>query len=348
MRSQTRSSLLGSFRPQLVHLTHNLTAAVFPLMKVFPAAFCLERAEKEHLISHDSVIVETSSGTMALGLALACNWSGYRLIVVSDTACDDALKRRIQDLGAEVQIVPRPAAVGGFQRARLNLVAEICARSEKYWWVNQYDNVANAASYSVCAAQFTGELGRIDCLVGSVGSGGSVCGSSSHLRLLFPDLHVIGVDTFGSVLFGQPDGPRQLRGLGNSLLPKNLDHTCFDDVHWVSVEEAYTMTRILHRTTGLYRGGTSGACWMVARHWAEQNPGKRVLCLFPDDGHRYSNSIYNDDEMHANGHWLANLPGHPREVSTPECAGPRWSFMRWRRRQLSEVVGEPCLLTATA
>jgi S-sulfo-L-cysteine synthase (3-phospho-L-serine-dependent) len=347
MRDDTRSALLHSFRPQLLPLTHNLTAAVFPLMKIFPAAFCISHAEQEGLISQDSVIVETSSGTMALGLALICNWSGYRLIIVTDHACDDALRRRMQDLGAQIEIVSSPASTGGFQRARLDRVRDICRCGNNYWWVNQYDNLANAAAYGTLAAQLVGEVGRVDCLIGCVGSGGSMCGTSSYLRVLFPDLYVVGVDTFGSVLFGQPDSPRQLRGLGNSLLPENLDHTCFNEVHWVSVEEAYTATRILHQTTGLFRGGTSGACWMVARHWAEQNPEKRVICLFADDGQRYVNTVYNDEAMHANKYWLPELPNKPREVTDPTEAGPTWSCMQWARRNYLSVVSRPCLITAT-
>jgi cysteine synthase len=338
MRDDTRSALLNSFRPDLVPLEQNLIAAVFPLMKILPAAFCLHRAEQEGLISKESVIVETSSGTMALGLAMICNWIGYKLIIVTDTVCDETLKRRLQDLGARVEIVSKPAPQGGFQRARLDLVEEICRQGDNYWWVNQYDNLVNAAAYSTFAGQLAGELGNVDCVIGCVGSGGSMCGTSSYLRALFPDLYVVGVDTFGSVLFGQPDRPRKLRGLGNSLLPNNLDHTCFDEVHWVSVEEAYTATRILHQTTGLFRGGTSGACWMVARHWAEQNPRKRAVCLFADDGQRYVNTIYNDEEMQANGYWLANLPARPQEVTYPAEARSSWSCLQWARRSYAEVV----------
>jgi len=348
MRDDTRSALLHSFRPQLIPLDYNLVAAVFPLMKIFPAAYCINRAEQEGLISKDSIIVETSSGSMALGLAMVCNWSGYRLHIVTDTVCDDVLKRRLEDLSAHVEIVSKPAPEGGFQLARLDRVKELCQRGDNWWWVNQYDNLANATSYSTIATQLAGELGRVDCVIGCVGTGGSMCGVSSYLRKLFPHLYVVGIDTFGSVLFGQPDRPRKLRGLGNSLLPRNLDHTCFDEVHWVSVEEAYTATRILHQTTSLFRGGTSGACWMVARYWAKRNPGKRAVCLFADDGQRYVDLIYNDQEMRANGCWLPTLPEKPSEVANPAEAGPTWSYIKWTRRNYSEVVSQPYLITAVS
>src|SRR5262249_35590948 len=147
-------------------------------------------------------------------------WSGHKLAIVSDAACDPLVSMRLRDLGAEVTIVPAPAAVGGYQRARLDKVDEICRNVRNSWWVNQYDNIDNAQSYSSFAAELVETLGQTDCIVGTVGSGGSVCGTANYLRMLFPHLYVVGVDTLGSVLFGQPDKPRTLRGLGNSLLPR--------------------------------------------------------------------------------------------------------------------------------
>jgi cysteine synthase A len=155
--------------------------------------------------------------------------------------------------------------------------------------------------------------------------------------MLFPGLIVVGVDTFGSVLFGQPDAPRTLRGLGNSLLPRNLVHSAFDDIHWVSAAEAYTATRELHRETALFRGGTSGAAWVVARYYAQCHPGSRVVCLFPDDGYRYTDSIYNDRYMDENSLWTI-LPQRPRTVEFPEDARSCWSCMNWHRRNYEEVV----------
>jgi S-sulfo-L-cysteine synthase (3-phospho-L-serine-dependent) len=331
---QTRASLLDAHRPSLVGLEENLIAASFPLMKIYPACACLERAVSAGLVNPNSLVIESSSGTMALGLAMACRWHGYNLTIVSDSACDPMLQMRLGELGATVEIVAKPSEVGGYQRARLDRVDEIRRAFRETWWVNQYDNTANAEGYSSFAEQLIESVGRIGCLIGTVGSGGSVCGTSSYLRMLFPDLIVVGVDTFGSVLFGQLDGPRVLRGLGNSLLPKNLDHTAFDEVHWVSAAEAYTATRLLHSRTGLLRGGTSGACWLVARYWAARHPNCRIVCLLPDDGYRYLHTIYNDAYMGEHGLWLGELPDSPREVGNPLLAGPSWSWMNWNRQPL--------------
>lgn len=338
MINQTYKTVINSYRPRLIALEDNLTAAVFPFMKIFPAEFCVRQAREEGRIQPRSMIVETSSGNMALGLALVCNLSGYKLTIVSDYACDGFFRRRLEDLGARVEIVSGPSLKGGYQRARLDRLAEICAETPDHCWINQYDNPGNPGAYSFFAAQLIESLGQVDCLVATVGSGGSACGTTAFLRELFPEMRTIGVDTFGSVLFGQPDQVRKLRGLGNSVLPKNLDHTLFDEVHWVTAAEAYTATRLLHQRTTLFCGGTSGAAWLVARHWAKQNPKARVVCICPDDGSRYVDTIYNDEHLWKENLWLPELPDAPREVANPLDAGPPWSRMEWGRRAYSEVV----------
>jgi cysteine synthase len=331
-------AILNIYRPRLVPLEANLTAAVFPFMKIFPADFCLRRAQEELGMAPQSMVIETSSGNMALGLAIVCRLYGFRLIVVSDYACDSSLRRRLEDLGARVEIVPAPLAVGGYQQARLNKIEEIRAENPDYWWLNQYANPANPGSYGSFAAQLVESVGHIDCVVGTVGSGGSVCGTSSFLRELFPEMTTVGVDTFGSVLFGQPERTRTLRGVGNSILPGNLEHTTFDEIHWVGAAEAYKATRMLHRQTTLFCGGTSRAAWLVARHWAKTHPRAKVVCIFPDDGYRYLDTIYNDEYLKREGLLLPDLPKSPTVVDHPLDAGPAWSCIQWGRRSYHEVI----------
>jgi S-sulfo-L-cysteine synthase (3-phospho-L-serine-dependent) len=338
MNNECCSALLESYQARLIPLNDGLTAAAFPLMKIFPASFCVKQAREEGLVNNDSLVVETSSGTMALGLAIVCRWHAHKLTIVTDYACDDRLRRRLEYLGARVEIVPGPAATGGYQRARLDRLNAIRNENENHWWLNQYDNPGNPGAYGSFAAHLVETLGQIDCVVGTVGSGGSLCGTGSYLRMLYPDLKLIAVDTFGSVLFGHPDQPRKLRGLGNSIHPRNLDHTVIDEVHWVTAAEAYAATRELYAKTTLFCGGTSGACWLVARHWAARYPHRRVVAIFPDDGYRYLDSVYDDQYLLDNQLWIPELPTEPREVSDPREAEGNWSFMHWDRRAYDQVV----------
>ena len=324
--------------PRIIRLGGNLYGAAFTLMKLLPARFILDRAEDAGLLRPGSTVIETTSGTFGLALAMLCALRGYRLILVSDPAIDEPLKRRLEDLGTRVEIVREPAAVGGFQRARLDRLAELQAEHPGHFCPNQYGNPHNPGAYSSVAELLAEAIGHIDCLVGSVGSGGSVCGTSEYLRLLFPRLKVVGVDTNGSVLFGQPDRPRLLRGLGNSLMPQNLNHAAFDEVHWVGAAEAFHATRVLHRRHALYMGGTSGAAYLVARWWAEQNPDANVVVLLPDEGHRYQNTIYDGAWLRDNGLGLSGLPEGPVTVDSPLGAERNWSSLPWGRRTFSEVM----------
>jgi len=337
MTSDRLSSLIGAFQPDVLPLD-GVTAVVFPLMKIIPAEFCVREAIRDGRLSHGGFVIESSSGTMALGLAQVCRWLELPLVIVTDYACDDALCRRMADLGVRVERVTAPAATGGYQRARLDRLEEIRQTEPGAWWLNQYDNPHNAGAYSDVAAQIIEAVGRVDCLVGAVGSGGSMCGTASYLRALFPEMAVVGVDTFNSVLFGQPDGTRRLRGLGNSLLPRNLDHRLFDEVHWVTAAEAYAATRLLHRTTALFRGGTSGATWLAARDYARRHPEATVVCLFADDGTRYAEEIYNDARLVEHGLWLDRLPAEPIVVTSPPQAPTSWTRMNWNRRSHDAVL----------
>jgi cysteine synthase A len=325
--------------PNIIQLQKNLFAAAFFLMKLIPARFILDRAEAEGVLRRGSTIIETTSGTFGLALAILSALRGYRLILVSDPAIDEPLKRRLEDIGTRVEIMQKPAEVGGFQRARLDRMAELQAEYPDHFWPSQYNNPHNPGGYSQLAELLVEAVGKIDCLVGTVGSGGSVCGTSSYLRLMFPHLHVIGVDTHGSVLFGQPDAKRMLRGLGNSLMPKNLDHTLFNEIHWVSAAEAFCETRALHRRKALFMGGTSGAAYMAARWWAERHPDANVVVLLPDEGYRYQSTVYDDNWLHANGLLLSQSSPEPRLVSHPSEAADRWSRIEWNRRSYERVMG---------
>jgi threonine synthase len=162
---------------------------------------------------------------------------------------------------------------------------------------------------------------------------------SRFLRLLFPHLHVIGVDTHGSVLFGLPDeGNRLLRGLGNSMMPKNLDHRVFDEVHWVSGQEGFLATRQLHRSHAIFAGPTSGAAFQVARWWNQQNPGATVVALFPDEGYRYQDSVYNDEWLAARGLQLESIPSDPRVCSHPDEVSGSWTQIPWNLRTYEQVI----------
>ena len=333
--------------PRLVRLGPNLFGAAFTLMKLLPARYILDRARAAGRLAPGTVVIETTSGTFGLALAMECSLRGHPLVLVSDPAVDPALRRRLRDLGAQVVIVEQAAPVGGLQQARLDRVEELRNRHPRHFLPSQYANPDNPGAYRALAEALTATIGPIDCLVGPVGSGGSMCGTTSFLRRAGQEVVAVAVDTPGSVLFGHHDRPRLVRGLGNSLMPPNLDHRVFDEVHWVSPREAFAATRALHRHHALFMGPTSGAGWLVARWWARTNPDATVVALLPDEGHRYCDTVYDDDWLRRQGllvrgrgaRGMRRLPARPVEVTHPGDAGPEWSWLRWGRRRYDQVPG---------
>lgn len=325
--------------PNLVRLSDNLIAASFSLMKIIPAKFMLDKAASEGRLEPGGKIIETSSGTFGLALAMLCALKNYHLTLVSDPAIDRALGLRIKDLGARLEIVEIPAEKGGLQQARMDRMQQLQQDDPEQFWPSQYHNPQNSGAYAAFVELLAESLGKIDCLIGTVGSGGSMAGSGRYLRSIFPDIHLIAVDTMNSVLFGQPDGKRLLRGCGNSLMPQNLDHTLFNEVHWVTAAEAFCATRILHRRHALYMGGTSGAAFLVADWWARENPGKTAVVIFPDEGHRYATSIYDDDALKKMNAWVDDVPDLPHQAEAPSSSLSQWSYLHWDRKPLLEWVG---------
>ncbi|ALA18516.1 MULTISPECIES: PLP-dependent cysteine synthase family protein [unclassified Chelatococcus] len=336
MSARWRHSYLDGYAtPRLAKLAPNLVAACFPLMKLLPARFMLNRAEARGELMPGGHIVETTSGTFGLALALLAAVRGYRLSLVSaDTLLDASLQRRLAALGARIEIVP-DADKTGAQRARLARLEAIRSGHPEAWWPQQYDNPDNPRAYARLAELLVRTLGAVDCLVGPVGSGGSICGTSAFLREVFPAMRTVAVDTHRSVLFGHAAGSRLLRGLGNSLVPQNVDHSAFDEVHWVGGLQAFAATRRLHREHGFFAGPTSGAAILVASWHARRHPDQLTVVILPDEGHRYQDTVHNDD-------WLSALPGWP----AAEAAGPlelqhlaplgeaTWTCIAWQRRSL--------------
>jgi cysteine synthase len=337
-----RSIVEAQMMPRLIQLSPNLYGAAFTLMKMLPASYILQRAHERGELGEDTVIVETTSGTFGLALAMLAALMKRELVLVSDPVIDASLHRRLTGLGATVEICQEPAAVGGFQEARLRKLAEIRAELPRTFCPQQYSNPDNPRSYGVVADQLLHSLGPVDCVVGPVGSGGSMCGTVCGLRQRTPETIAIGVDSHRSVLFGQPDGPRALRGVGNSLWPANLDHTVFDEVHWCSAAQAYAQTRDLHSRHALFQGPTSGAAYLVARWWAERNPGRLCLVMLPDEGHRYQETVYNGAWLAENGFLLVEFDlgtAEPVTIEAPDQAGDRWTRFAWGRRRYDDVPG---------
>jgi cysteine synthase len=320
--------------PKLIRLERNLHILSFHVMKLLPAIYTLRKALKEQLINPDTLIVETSSGSFAYGIAMACTELKLSFKIVSDPKMDSLIKKQLNHPNGEIQIAHKPLEKGGLQQARLNLLYDIMEKNPDHYWPRQYDNASNVEAYFELGEHLAATLGEDLILVGPVGSGGSTCGLISGVRRKSDHSTLVGVDTFNSVLFGQKDGPRTLWGFGNSILPKNLIHEHFDEVHWVTADEAYQATHLLHQKFGIFSGPSTGAAFSPAQWLSEKYPNKNVVLISPDMGYRYIDTVYDQDWLQLNGFCRAPSAVSPIKVEHPLEAQQQaqWSYIKWGRR----------------
>ncbi|MFG3134374.1 PLP-dependent cysteine synthase family protein [Streptomyces tendae] len=275
-------------------------------------------------------IVESTSGTLGLGLALAGVTYGHPVSLVTDPGMEAQVAGLLRAYGAEVHTVTEPHPAGGWQQARRERVAELLAVHPDAWCPDQYHNPDNVAAYRPLAHELIGQLGRIDTLIVSVGTGGHSAGTARVLRSFFPHLRVVGVDTCASTIFGQPAGARLMRGLGSSIFPGNVAYELFDEVHWVAAPEAVWAARALARTRYATGGWSVGAVALVARWIARVSPvEERIAAVFPDGPHRYVGTVFDDDWCRAHG-LLGPVPADdPEEIKrSADAVVERWTRCR--------------------
>jgi cysteine synthase/biotin carboxylase len=299
-------------------------------MKDRVAKQVVTEAKRSGLLADGAPVIESSSGTMALGLALVGSYLGHPVHIVTDPRIDPITLAKLEMLGCTVHIVA--AMTGqGWQSARLERLAKLMADMDGAFWPRQYTNPQNPVAYRALADELRADLGHLDALVGSVGSGGSLCGTARALLTDLPQIRVVGVDCVGSMLFAQPDWPqRRQSGLGNSLQPDNIDYALIDEVHWLSDDEAFQATRMLASEQKIFGGNTSGSVYRVLSHVAANAaPGTRLVGIFPDRGDRYIDSVYRGD--------LGPVRADPVEVSYGTEVSS-WSFARIPRRHRRKLI----------
>ncbi|MFK4547351.1 cysteine synthase [Streptomyces tendae] len=302
------------------------------------ALYMVRTARERGRLRPGARIIESTSGTLGLGLALAGATYGHPVTVVTDPGMEPLMTGLLTAYGAEVDLVTAPHPEGGWQQARRDRVELLLTADPDAWCPDQYHNPDNVAAYAPMAHELVAQLGRIDTLVVSVGTGGHSAGIGSVLRGFFPQLRVVGVDTTGSTIFGQPAASRLMRGLGSSIYPSNVAYELFDEVHWVAAAEAIWAARRLARHHYATGGWSVGATALVSRWLARTLPAEeRVVTVFPDGPQRYVGTVFNDAYAREHG-LLGQIPAdEPDEIDEPTAR----VVTRWTRctRVLDPVAG---------
>ncbi len=272
----------------------------------------IEDAEQNGLIKPGGTLIECTSGNTGMGIALAAAVKGYKCIF---TTTDKQSKEKIDILkavGAEVIVCPTDVRPND-PRSYYSVAERLSKEMPNSYWVNQYDNLANRqAHYETTGPEIWHQTdGKITHLVVGVGTGGTVSGTAKYLKEQNPDIQIWGIDTYGSVfkkyhetgIFDEKEiYPYITEGIGEDILPKNVDFDLIDHFEKVSDKDGALAARALAREEGLLLGYSAGSALAGLLQLRDRlKSSDVVVIIFHDHGSRYVGKIYNDDWMRERG-----------------------------------------------
>jgi cystathionine beta-synthase len=275
-------------------------------MKVRMARKMIEDALASGRLRPGGRIVESTSGNTGCGIAMIAAQKGLKFTAIVDAHASTDKLKVMRAFGAELIFVTDSTNETPNTAARDALAQRLAEDNEDTFWTAQHNNPSNPSAYDILAAELMEQLGgKIDILVGAVGTGGSLCGTARALRQKLPDLHVVGVEPVGSVIFGGPGGPYFQSGTGTPLgaeIGKVVDYSLIHEGTKVSDMEAFVTARWLARSHGLLIGGSGGGVVYRAACTARRYGSHiRVVALIADGGEKYLDTVYDDNWMEKHG-----------------------------------------------
>lgn len=251
-------------------------------------------------VTHDSTIVESSSGNFAIGLAQVCAYLGLRLVCVVDIKTTSLNVSIIEAYGARVDMVTKPDPESGeYLKARLKRVQQILDSVPNGFWPNQYANARNSgAHYGSTMPEIAAALGKnIDFVVLATSTCGTLRGCADFIHDQGMKTKVVAVDAMGSVIFGRPSGKRLLPGHGAGIVPTLFKPDLADIVVHVSDLDCVLGCRRLVQQEAILAGASSGGIVSAIERLAADGvmlPGQRVAAILADRGERYLDTVYSD------------------------------------------------------
>lgn len=272
----------------------------------------IEDAEADGRLKPGGTIIEGTSGNTGMGLALGAIIKGYKLIcVISDKQSKEKMDI-LRAVGAKVVVCPTDVEPDD-PRSYYSVSKRLAEETPNAWYVNQYDNPSNAiAHYEQTGPEIWEQTeGKITHFVVGVGTGGTISGVAKYLKEKNPDVKIWGVDTYGSVfkkyhetgIFDENEiYPYITEGIGEDILPKNVDFSLIDGFTKVTDKDAAVYTRKIAKEEGIFVGNSAGSAIKGVLQLKEHfKPDDVVVVLFHDHGSRYVGKMFNDDWMRERG-----------------------------------------------
>ena len=263
-----------------------------------PAFNIIKEGIESGAIQPGSVVIESTSGNMGIGLAQACSYFGLRLICVVDPKTTIQNIRLLRAFGAEVDLVMEPDPnTGEYLQARIDRVHELLATVDNGFWPNQYANCLNPAAHHQTMAEIHRQLdGRVDYVFCATSTCGTMRGCSEYIREHNLNIKTVAVDAVGSVIFGGQKAKRLIPGHGAAVRPSLYKDNIAGQVVSVTDLDCVIGCRRLVRAEAVLAGGSSGGVIMAIDHMKAVIPsGANCVAILADRGERYLDSIFSEE-----------------------------------------------------
>jgi cysteine synthase len=252
----------------------------------------IEDAERRGELKPGMTIVEPTSGNTGIALAMVAAAKGYKAILTMPETMSKERRVLLRAYGAELVLTPGPDGMGG----AIAKAKEIVASGDDYWLPQQFENPANPAIHRHTTAEeiWRDTDGKVDIVIGGVGTGGTISGIGEVLKEHKPDIKIIAVEPAASpVLSGGEKGPHPIQGIGAGFVPGNYDASVVDEVIQVANEDALGTARRMATEEGILAGISSGAAtWAAAQVAARpENKDKLIVVILASNGERYLSTI---------------------------------------------------------
>ena len=255
-----------------------------------PALNMIEDAEKRGLINANTIIIEPTSGNTGIGLAMVCAVKGYRLILTMPETMSVERRKLLSAYGAELVLTDGSKGMQG----AVDKANELHKEFPNSFIPQQFSNPANPEIHYLTTAEeiWQDTDGKVDIIIGGVGTGGTISGISKKLKSKNPEIKAIAVEPEASQMLGKGvAGPHKIQGIGANFVPDNFDRSVVDEIVPISNEDAVQMSKLLAQKEGILCGISSGAAMAAAIKISKREKNKVIIVILPDTGERYLSTI---------------------------------------------------------